>query len=173
MELTAQIERNDKYSTRVKITIRGLQPASKGSYRAVNRRSKRHPDKTVSVLVPMDKREKPWRKAICEAVAELHVIPQMTRDYTVSTLEHYYLLRPKTVKVSKRSDPNVKPDIDKLIRATHDGLTDSGLIIDDSIICATAATKQYVTTPGECGLKMYVEAHPNCRKASQERNSND
>lgn len=161
MELKARILHNDMHLISVKVSVLGMQPASKGSYRAVNRRSKHDPSRIVSALVPMDKHEKPWRKAICEAVAQLQRVPQMTRNMCAATDESYFLLRPETVTMDKRLFPNRKPDIDKLIRATHDGLTDSGLIVDDSIICMTSATKEYVSTTEQCGLEMIINAYPN------------
>lgn len=39
--------------------------------------------------------------------------------------------------------PGVKPDLDKLLRATLDGLTDGGAFLDDSRIVAITAVKAY------------------------------
>lgn len=44
--------------------------------------------------------------------------------------------RPKAARAVGRWPHQVKPDIDKLLRATLDGLTDGGLIRDDSRIVA-------------------------------------
>jgi Holliday junction resolvase RusA-like endonuclease len=44
--------------------------------------------------------------------------------------------RPAAARAAGRWPHSVKPDIDKVLRATADGLTDGGLIADDSRICA-------------------------------------
>ncbi len=48
--------------------------------------------------------------------------------------------RPKTVN---RLRPNVKPDLDKLIRSTCDGLKTGGLFTDDALIVEIRASKYY------------------------------
>jgi hypothetical protein len=54
----------------------------------------------------------------------------------------FYLPKPKTVK---REWPSVKPDLDKLIRSTFDGLTTGGLYTDDALVVAVSASKEYGT----------------------------
>jgi len=49
---------------------------------------------------------------------------------------------PKPASV-KRSLPSVSPDLDKLIRAVGDSLTDSGVVTDDSRIVRISARKVY------------------------------
>lgn len=44
--------------------------------------------------------------------------------------------------------PAVKPDVDKLIRAVFDGLTDAGVWVDDSRVISVMATKFYADEPG-------------------------
>jgi Holliday junction resolvase RusA-like endonuclease len=108
-------------------------PAPKGSYRALMIHGK-------SRLIPMSKREHKWRKTVAEACKQSHVrIPPHT---PVEAQETYYLKRPKTVK---RNLPTVPPDIDKLERCLHDGITDSGLWDDDSRLVKVEAEKVYIT----------------------------
>lgn len=60
----------------------------------------------------------------------------------------FFLPRPKTVK---RHLPSVKPDLDKLVRSTFDGLTQSGAVwVDDSQACHLTVSKIYADdeTPG-------------------------
>lgn len=52
----------------------------------------------------------------------------------------FYLERPKTVK---RDSPSVRPDVDKLLRALLDALTQSGVIGDDAQVCRVYADKTY------------------------------
>jgi Holliday junction resolvase RusA-like endonuclease len=53
---------------------------------------------------------------------------------------HFHLERPKTVR---RLEPTVKPDLDKLVRAVLDGITDARAWNDDSQVIAVWATKSY------------------------------
>lgn len=54
----------------------------------------------------------------------------------------FWLPRGKTVK---RSDPSVKPDVDKLLRAVLDALTGIAYT-DDAQVCESRAAKRYVGT---------------------------
>lgn len=81
------------------------------------------------------KKLKPWRALVAEA-ADLGV----TFDCPVWVRATFYMTRPKTVK---RALPSVKPDLDKLERSLFDGMTDGGLIVDDSIIVAALTYKRY------------------------------
>lgn len=51
-----------------------------------------------------------------------------------------WMPKPKTVK---RKHPNVKPDIDKTLRAVFDGLTTGGAYVDDARIVRVTAEKRY------------------------------
>jgi Holliday junction resolvase RusA-like endonuclease len=53
------------------------------------------------------------------------------------------------IKASAPPWPAVMPDLDKLIRAICDSITDAGLWRDDSQVCVIHAAKRYVTSqPG-------------------------
>lgn len=115
-------------------------PAPKGSYRPVtNRRTGK------TLLLPMSKNEKLWRKqvelAAQSAWKRIQQSPLPSLDEPVHADITFYLPRPKTVT---RDYPTVKPDLDKLVRATYDGLTASHLIKDDSRIVSTTCCKRYV-----------------------------
>ena len=58
----------------------------------------------------------------------------------VSVRVDFYLPRPKTVK---RQYPTVPPDVDKLLRSTLDGITESGIIEDDAQIIEAYTRKMY------------------------------
>lgn len=125
-------------------------PAPKGSYRPITQRS-RVTGKPVTRLIPMSKKEHPWRQAVVNAVRQ--------RAWNIKTIDSpicayivFSLPRPKTVT---RRSPTVKPDLDKLLRSTFDGLTDSGLIRDDSLIVKVSAEKKYATD--HCGAYIKLE----------------
>lgn len=61
----------------------------------------------------------------------------------------------KTLKPSAPRYPAKMPDIDKLVRAILDGITDAGLWLDDGQVIWIKATKEYV---GVAGIM-----HPSCR----------
>jgi Holliday junction resolvase RusA-like endonuclease len=48
----------------------------------------------------------------------------------------------------------VKPDVDKLVRAIGDALTDCGAIVDDSQITVLRATKRWTTEPAHATVQL-------------------
>ena len=118
-------------------------PAPKGSYRPITQKS-RISGKPVTRLIPMSRKEKPWRQAVVRAVSPYirSVGRQIIAPVEVTMI--FFLPRPKTVS---RETPTVKPDLDKLLRSTFDGLTDSGIIKDDSQITRVEAAKNYAAPP--------------------------
>ena len=122
--------------------VRGT-PAPKGSYRPITQKS-RISGKPVTRLIPMSKKEKPWRQAVVRAVSP-YVLPAGRQIIApVEVTMTFFLPRPKTVS---RETPTVKPDLDKLLRSTFDGLTDSGIIHDDAQITRAEAVKVYAVPP--------------------------
>lgn len=68
----------------------------------------------------------------------------MTRPITVDV--DFTLSKPKS-KPKWKLYPDVKPDLDKLVRAVFDSL--SGIIWkDDSLVCELSASKIYGDNPG-------------------------
>lgn len=127
-------------------------PASKGSYRAVTGRS-RKTGKPVTRLIPMDKKERPWREKVRHAALAAMTDNHFTgfaRGIPVELCAGFIVARPKTVR---RYSPTVKPDLDKLLRCLMDGLTDSGIIHDDAQITNITASKSYARSSDD---------HPRC-----------
>ena len=91
------------------------------------------------VMVESSKKVKPWREAVAWQT-KAKVTEPMTTSVEIALVFH--LPRPKTVS---RKWPSVKPDLDKLIRSTFDGLTTGGLYTDDALVIAVSASKQYAT----------------------------
>lgn len=82
-----------------------------------------------------------WRKAIGEKAKEQ--FPRPAKG-AIEVFLHFGILRPKSVV---RSEPSVKPDLDKYIRAVLDGLT--GIAYeDDSQVTFIEARKSYQKTQG-------------------------
>ena len=91
------------------------------------------------VLVESSKKVKPWREAVARTTQAQVPCPLQN---AVDVALVFHLPRPKTVT---RKWPAVKPDLDKLVRSTFDGLTTGGLYTDDALVIALSASKQYAT----------------------------
>ena len=113
----------------VSLSVTG-DPASQGSHAIMHGR----------IVQVNSSKHKAWRKAIVqEAIATLPDEWQPI-DEPCELIVNFYLPKPKTVD---RQLPSVSPDLDKLIRAVGDSLTDSGVVIDDSRIVRISARKLY------------------------------
>jgi Holliday junction resolvase RusA-like endonuclease len=113
----------------VSLSVTG-DPASQGSHAIMHGR----------IVQVNSSKHKAWRKAIVqEAIATLPDDWQPI-DEPCELIVNFYLPKPKTVD---RQLPSVAPDLDKLIRAVGDSLTDSGVVIDDSRIVRISARKLY------------------------------
>lgn len=101
-------------------------------------------------MVESSKKVKPWRAAVHEAAAEAIPAP-LPGGVNVSIT--FYLPRPAghfgtgrnagTLKPSAPLYPTVKPDVDKLIRATLDALTSAGAYADDARVVDLHTAKRY------------------------------
>lgn len=98
------------------------------------------------VMVESSKKVKPWREAVAWQT-KAKVNEPMTSPVEIALVFH--LPRPKSVS---RVWPSVKPDLDKLIRSTFDGLTTGGLYTDDALVIAVSASKQYATDRIGCQI---------------------
>ena len=100
------------------------------------------------VMVESSKKVKPWRVAVTEQTARYMSWETLNPlDTPVEIALVFYLPKPKSVK---RQWPSVKPDLDKLIRSTFDGLTTGGLYLDDALVIAVSASKEYATDRMGC-----------------------
>lgn len=129
----------------IEIIIPGI-PAPQGSKRHVGN----------GILVESSQRLKPWRAdaiAAIQAAATRHKFQQITtsavleaRFYFPFLKSHYTskgAIRPEAWSAPKAT----APDLDKLLRAACDALTQSGLIRDDSIITRIHCWKCYSDRP--------------------------
>lgn len=87
-----------------------------------------------------------WRKAVRVAAEEAVASEDWQPVAGPVELEvMFYLERPSSVSVTKRPQPTVPPDVDKLIRAVGDALT--GVVYDDdSQVIRVLAWKVYADT---------------------------
>lgn len=100
-----------------------------------------------TVLVEANPGLKTWRATIT-ANARQHT-GTYTGERPLHVTYRFHLTRPKSVR---RLLPWVKPDLDKLIRAVNDGLSDAGVWDDDARITAITAQKKYETPEQKPGV---------------------
>lgn len=124
-------------------------PAPKGSPQVVTRG--RGGKRLPFPLVLADSRAtKNWQSAVRQA-AVTEMGDQMPLGQPVVVIVTFYMPRPKSVK---RTFPSVKPDIDKLLRATLDGLNGVA-VADDALVVDLSAGKRYA--PGDPGAFIIVQ----------------
>ena len=87
---------------------------------------------------------KPWRAEVTRVAGEAWAGRESLAG-AVSVEVRFVFERPKTVK---RDTPHVKPDIDKLLRALFDGVTDAKVWLDDAQVVRVNATKVYGAVAG-------------------------
>lgn len=127
----------------VSFTVYGT-PAPQGSKRAFVAGGR-------AVVVDDNKpRLRSWRQDVRKAA--LDASAQMSRE-PVDVSVTFFLARPKghygtgrnagTLRGSAPNHPAVKPDLDKLLRSTLDGLKEGGAYHDDAQVVIVAGVKQY------------------------------
>lgn len=83
-------------------------------------------------------KHKAWRTAVAETARD--VADERPHDGPLQLTVTFRLPMPKSRPAAARRagiwPHSVKPDIDKVLRSTLDGLSDGGLIADDARICA-------------------------------------
>ena len=99
-----------------------------------------------AVLVDANKDElKPWRAEVAR-VARASWADRPRLEGAVRISATFVFARPKSVS---RPFPSVKPDLDKLLRAICDGITDAGVVWrDDAQVVQAFTDKFYGAAPG-------------------------
>lgn len=127
--------------SRVDLTVLGV-AAPQGSKRHVGH----------GRMVESSKRVGPWREAIV-AEAQRAGVAGLMLDGALSMTVAILLPRPRghygtgrnadAVRPSAPRAPAGRPDLDKLLRAISDALTQAAVWRDDSCLCQVSATKLY------------------------------
>lgn len=123
-------------------------------------------------VYPANKNLKAWRQRVCKHLQPLATPPEYSA-YSVELI--FWFKRPKAhfgtsggrpyVKDSSPSEHVTKPDLDKLVRAIFDGMTDAGVVPDDSHVIALSAKKQYcLFEDDEEGVSLEVWGVPDGEK---------
>jgi crossover junction endodeoxyribonuclease RusA len=88
-----------------------------------------------------------WRKAITQTAQTIAIASDWEQaDGPIQLHLDFYLARPQSVSRTARPFPVKPPDLDKLVRAVCDGLTDAGIWEDDSQVIRLIARKDYADT---------------------------
>jgi crossover junction endodeoxyribonuclease RusA len=126
----------------IRIVVRGI-PAPQGSKKHVG----------GGRLVEQSRAVGPWREAV-RAQAQLVMQTRPPAAGPLSADVIFYLPRPKTVRTIW---PAKRPDLDKLLRAVFDGLTDGQAWGDDGQVVVIRAAKFYATpaTPAGCAVTIH------------------
>lgn len=102
-------------------------------------------------MIEQSKALAPWRKAIIQEIRGLDLDPFPDGPLHLTT--RFHLTPPKTLY----PEPHKRKDLDKLIRAVGDALTQSGLITDDSRITGITASKEWALS-GCPGVEITVRS---------------
>lgn len=131
--------------TLLRFTVAGT-PQPQGSARAFVRNGR-------AVVTSANANLRPWRAAVTAAAAEARG-ETPTIDGPVSVSLTFTFVRPsghfgkRGLRRAAPEFPAGRPDLDKLVRATADSLTDAGVWRDDSLVVEIVASKQYGEHPG-------------------------
>lgn len=131
-------------TARLVVTVKG-EPAPQGSKRVVSGHA-----------IESSAKVKPWRQAVVSAVDDALAGSQgdawePNRDQPLHLVVTFTMGRPRshykadgqTLTPRAPMAPFTRPDIDKLLRSTLDGLTDAGALWDDSRVVVVTASKCY------------------------------
>lgn len=124
------------------------EPKSQGSMKTVTGKTGK------PLVIHSNPALKAWRRTVAQAADYLVREPfygGVTVDLT------FHMPRPKTVT---RPHPITRSglDLDKLVRAVFDALTDSGAIEDDSRVVEVRARKLYVSKVSDAGVRVRIDA---------------
>lgn len=115
------------------------EPAPQGSKRHVGH----------GIMVESSAKVRPWRQDVALAATEARrgAEPINGPLYLKVT---FFLRRPKSAP-KRRTLPDRKPDIDKLLRSTLDAIVTAGLIRDDAQITSTLILKRFAEAGDSLG----------------------
>ena len=129
----------------LRLTVPGI-PVPQGSSRAFIRGGR-------AIVTSANARLRPWRSTVTAAAAEAHKdAPPISGPVRVRL--GFTFPRPaghfgkRGLRSSAPAYPAVRPDLDKLVRAVLDALTESGCIRDDAQVVSLFAGKVYGEAPG-------------------------
>jgi Holliday junction resolvase RusA-like endonuclease len=133
----------------VSFTVRGV-PVPQGSKRALVHRSTGR----AVVIEQGGQRHKDWRQDVKAAAREAMIWDTVSVPFTgpVGVSICFTVPKPKSAPKTRRTWPDKRPDLDKLVRAILDAITGE-VIADDAQVVYLLARKLY---PGDAGSLLDV-----------------
>lgn len=118
-------------------------PVTQGSKKAFAIAGKDGGKPRAVMVDDQSERLRPWRENVRDAVRqERGEHPPLTGPIRLAL--HFALPKPKSASKTRRVWPAGRVgDLDKLVRAVMDAMTDAGIWGDDSQVCDLRATKDY------------------------------
>ena len=132
----------------ITLEVRGT-PAPQGSKRPV-RLGKG--DNSRIGMVESSAKVKPWRDAVRAEASRAFIAPHTG---PVSVILLFLLARPKSLP-RRVTHPVNRPDLDKLVRSTLDGLKEGGAFKDDSLVISITTSKAYAMNGQSPGCTIRV-----------------
>jgi len=124
----------------IQITVYGW-PAPQGSKKFVGI----HGGK--GIMIESSKAVKPWRDAVMNAALDRRLaMDSGPLDGPLSVEMVFTLRKPASAPKKRRSYPDKKPDLSKLVRSTEDALTNAHIWEDDARVVSCLSRKVF---PGE------------------------
>lgn len=99
-----------------------------------------------AILIESSKKVRPWRQAVTWEAREALPYENFCFHGPVAVMMTFTLPKPKSAPKSRRTFPDKKPDVSKLVRSTEDALTDAGIWEDDARVVCCLSHKVF---PGE------------------------
>jgi crossover junction endodeoxyribonuclease RusA len=142
----------------VAFTVWGI-PAPKGSKRAFAIRKGGRPTGRVAVVDDSKPTLRDWTRAVNDVIQGLAASGTARLDGPVGLSVEFWMPKPKSAPKRRRTWPDRKPDIDKLLRALLDPMT-GVLIEDDARVVALHAWKNYAEDSGDPRPRANVALFP-------------
>jgi crossover junction endodeoxyribonuclease RusA len=96
---------------------------------------------------------KAWKKSV---QANFMQVRKQVITVPVNLKVSFFLPRPKGIRIDTSPIPHIKkPDLDNLLKATMDAMTEAGVWKDDALVFATEAAKWYAAD--KTGAQIIVE----------------
>lgn len=131
--------------TQLRFFVPGV-PAPQGSKKHVGR----------GILIESSKKLGPWRDEIVRIAQRAAETDGWVSPGAVHVRTIFWLVRPRSVSLSRRPRPTVKPDLDKLVRAAFDALTIARVISDDAAVVTLTAAKVYCGPTDMPGVQVTI-----------------
>lgn len=129
-------------------------PAPQGSVKAFANK------KTGRPIIVKDNqaRQKTWRADVRDALLDdFGGAPRAHFAGPVDVCLDFVLPRPKSTPKTRPTPAAVKkPDLDKLVRAVFDAITESGMWTDDSVVVSFGATKRIAEVGEPTGCRIVL-----------------